>query len=90
MAFKVIAFESTPNPNALKVVLDRSPGPEPRSYRLPPDSTDDPLGSALMAIPGVHNILIHDGWIAVGKTPDATWPPIKAEIRRVLRDAAEP
>ncbi len=87
MSFKVVAFEPTPNPNALKVVLDRPPDVFPRSYRSADAAADDPLGSALMAIPGVHNILIHDGWIAVGKSADLPWPPIKSAIKRVLADA---
>lgn len=89
MAFKVLAFEATPNPNALKVVLDRSPGDAPRSYREADAAKGDALAEALFAIPGVSNVLIHDGWLTVGKTPEAQWKALRPRIERVLREAQD-
>jgi hypothetical protein len=89
MGYRVLEFAATPNPNALKCVLDGSPAPQsPRSYvGTGPDAAVDPLGAALMAVPGVRNVLIHDGWVSVGKTPEADWKPIKAAVKQVLGDA---
>jgi len=87
--YVVTEFVTTPNPNALKCVLDVSPAPGgPRSYTRAEDAAADPLGAALMAIPGVRNVLIHDGWISVGKTPDAEWKRVKADVKRVLGAAS--
>ncbi len=86
--YTVTEFVTTPNPNAVKCVLDRSPAPDgPRSYVRAEDASGDPLGAALMAIPGVRNVLIHDGWVSVGKAPDAEWKGVKAAVKRVLGSA---
>lgn len=87
----VKSFQPTPNPNALKCVLegrlDVAPSPKPRSYARPQDAADDPLARALLAIPGVTNVLIHPDWITINRAPDAEWAPIKAAVTRALRDA---
>ena len=85
MTFAILRIESTPNPNAVKCILDRRISEVPRSFLSPADAGDDPLIAALFAIPGVRNILTLDDWITVGKQPDAAWPPIQAQVRRVLK-----
>jgi len=87
MAYKVVSFEPTPNPNAVKCVLDRSPGPRPRSYFKAEQAAGDPIAEPLFALDGVTNVLVHDGWISVCKTADADWKRIKAGIERVLSGA---
>jgi len=84
MGYRVERFETTPNPNATKAVLDRAPPDTPRAYRSPPEHDSDPIASALFAIQGVTTLLIHDGWIAVGKSPDASWATIKRRVRAAL------
>ncbi|MFG0306131.1 MAG: NifU N-terminal domain-containing protein [Phycisphaerales bacterium JB040] len=84
MPYRILQFESTPNPNATKVLVEPSPATTPRSYRQPDAPADDPLARALFNIPGVTNLLIHDGWISVGKAPDADWKTLKAAIRQTL------
>lgn len=90
MAYRIIEFVATPNPNALKCVLDVSPAPNgPRSYvNKAPDAAADPLGAALMQIAGIRNILIHDGWISIGKDPAADWRSLKAAVKKVLSEAS--
>ncbi|NUQ68204.1 MAG: NifU N-terminal domain-containing protein [Phycisphaerales bacterium] len=88
MGYRVVEFQSTPNPNAIKCVLDRSPGDRPRSYRDPAAADGDPLARALFAIHGVTGLLIHDGWITVNKADKARWTPIRAGVERALRDIA--
>lgn len=88
MPYHVTKFLSTPNPNALKCELDRSPAPDrPRSYTQGDRVDADPLASSILAIPGVANLLIHDGWITVGKAKDASWSELKPRISRALGDA---
>jgi len=84
----VKSFQNTPNPNAVKCILDRKIADEPRSYLKAADAAADPLGSRLFAIDGVTNILIHSDWITIGKRPEAQWKPIKAALERVLHEGA--
>lgn len=86
MPYRVVEFRETPNPNALKCILDASPRPTPLSVRSAEQAQSDPIAKALFAIPGVNNLLIHDGWITVGKAQDAKWPAIKSAVERTLRD----
>jgi len=80
----VTEFISTPNPNAVKCLLDQSPTRVPRSYFSAVEAKGDTLGEALFAVPGVKNLLIHDGWITVSKDADADWKAIKAAVVKVL------
>lgn len=87
MGYRVTAFETTPNPNAIKCVLDRPPTEIPRSYFNAEAAGGDALAEALFAAGAVTSVLIHTGFITVNKSPDAAWPGLKREIERVLRDA---
>lgn len=87
MPYKVVRFQNTPNPNALKCILDRPVPAHPRSYFSAPEARGDALGSALFAIGGITNVLIGDGWVTVNKSPEALWDPIKSGVERVLGEA---
>lgn len=84
MPYKVVKFQDTPNPNAIKCVLDQSTGDMPRSYFNAQAAAADPLGALLFAIPGVTNVLINDGWVTVSKEPKKPWATLKGEIERVM------
>ena len=96
MPYAITEFIDTPNPNALKCVLDLSPAPSGamRSYaRARPDAappTTDPLGVALMAIPSLDSVLIHDGWITIVKRADAPWAGVKKAVAAALAAAPAP
>lgn len=82
-------FESTPNPNAVKCLLDHpSTGGQIRSYFNAEQAVSDPLAQRLFSIEGVTNLLITPDWITVNKAPDASWAPIKKAVRAVLTDAS--
>jgi hypothetical protein len=87
MPFRVTEYVTTPNPNAVKCVLDASPGSTPRSYFSAAQAAGDPLARALFEVPGVVNLLIHDGWITVSKSSDANWKTIKKGVESVLASA---
>lgn len=88
MSYRVVKFQETPNPNALKVILDR-PLPEPiRSFRHADDAKGDALGEALFALPGVTGVLLSGEWLTVNKSPAAAWGGIKTGVERVLGGAA--
>lgn len=86
---RITAFESTPNPNALKCAVSSgaaSPtAPSPlRSYRSAEEASADPLAAALFTIDGVTNILITPSWLTIGKRPDAEWKSLKPKIKRTI------
>ena len=87
MPRKVRTYQDTPNPQALKCILDGRIVDKPRSFFSAADAAADPLGSRLFAIPGVTNILIHPEWITVGKSPEVPWKSIKQGLERVLDEA---
>ena len=87
MSYRVKKFQDTPNPNALKCVLDRRAGDKARSFFPAADAAADPLGAALFSVTGVTNILINGDWITVSKRPEAQWREIKEGVERVLRAA---
>ncbi len=93
MSLQVVKFEPTPNPNAVKCLLD---GPMPgsagmlRSFRSAGEAAGDPLASALFAIEGVTTLLIAQRWITVNKDPGADFGPIKRQVRAVLAGAKVP
>jgi hypothetical protein len=86
---KVVSFESTPNPNAVKCLLDGRVSQGPRSYRDAGAAAGDPLARRLFEIDGVTNVLILGDWITVGKEPAVGWAEIKAGVRRVLAGMGE-
>lgn len=90
MPYSIREFQTTPNPNALKCILDKplSPAAEAiRSFRARHEAAGDPLGEALFAIPGVSSVLLSGDWLTVNKTSDALWPGIKKGVQDVLRKA---
>lgn len=78
---------ATPNPNALKFVVDRALGDARRSYSVAPDSAADPLAARLFAIRGVTGVLIQPTWVTVNKSPDSSWDTIRPLVLQVLGDA---
>lgn len=88
MSHRILEFQPTPNPNALKCILD-VPLPEPiRSFRRKDEAAADPLGAQLMAIPGVTTVLLSGGWMTVNKAPDAAWPAVKRAVQDVLKGSS--
>lgn len=88
---RVIGFESTPNPQAVKILLEGRLADQPRSYRAPPppDSTDA-LARSLYAIDGVRVVLIHHQFVTIGKASEAAWPAIKRKAKAAIQAHAEP
>lgn len=84
------SFSPTPNPNAIKCILDRpliADGDPPRSYRSADAAKDDPIAAPLFAIEPrgcVTGVLINDNWITVNKSPDADWKTLKPAIAKTL------
>ncbi|MEM1185990.1 MAG: NifU N-terminal domain-containing protein [Planctomycetota bacterium] len=89
MPYKITRFEETPNPNAIKCLVEPSPGPIPRSYfrAEQADPQEDPLAAALFALPGVASLLIHTEFITVNKADSTRWPDLKRAVEATLAQA---
>lgn len=84
MGFKVAEIHPTPNPNALKFVLDRSVADQPASFFDAEAAREHPLAARLFAVPGVASLLLLGDFITVNKRPDATWAPIRKAVEQAL------
>ena len=84
MPFSVVEVQPTPNPNALKFVLDGEISDQPTSFFNADAATSHPIANRLFAIPGVSSLLLLGDFVTVNKTAEARWPPIREEVRKVL------
>lgn len=77
-------FEATPNPNALKCVLDTPRTGPIVSAGKAEEAGGDALAVALLGIPGITRVLLHTAFVTVSKDPAADWAPIKRAVKKVL------
>lgn len=87
---RITEFQSTPNPNALKCVVEGTVPPattrpgRPRSYTTIETADQDSFAKALLEVEGVTNVLITDTWFTVSKDSAAEWKAIKTALERVV------
>lgn len=83
-----IRLEFTPNPNALKYVLDdqtlMSRGTASFADRKAAESS--PLARRLMAIPGVASCMIGSNFVSVTKTEEGDWEVLDLQTRDALKE----
>lgn len=84
MGFTVADIQPTPNPNALKFILDRPISQQPESFLEPAAAKDHPLASRLFAVGGVASLLLLGDFVTVNKTPESDWSAIKRGVRKAL------
>lgn len=84
MSFSVVEVQPTPNPNALKFVLDGQIAEQPTSFFDAESAAGHPIASRLFAIPGVSSLLLLGDFVTVNKSADANWPPIRERVKQVL------
>lgn len=86
MPFSVVEVQPTPNPNALKFLLDRQISDQPTSFFNAGAAADHPIANRLFAIPGVSSLLLLGDFVTVNKSADSSWPQIKERVRQVLAE----
>ena len=84
MPFTVREIQPTPNPNALKFVLDRPIASQPTSFLSADMAADHPIGSKLFSIAGVTSVLLLGDFATINKRPDVKWPPLTEAVKQVL------
>ena len=89
MGYRVIEIQPTPNPNALKFVLDRQVSQQPLSFFNAAAATDYPLAKRLFEIAGVSSLLLLGDFITINKSPGGDWDDIKDQARSALAGASD-
>lgn len=86
---KVMNFEPTPNPNAMKFNVDgRLIEGGSRSYDTPAAADGDPLATALFALGKVTTVFYMPGFVTVNKQADADWGSLAPAVARTIETAA--
>jgi len=82
-----INFQTTPNPNSIKINTNETIFKGPASTSLKSGAiTDHPLASALLSIEGIDNIFGINNFVTVTKTPDADWNRIRPQVEAVFKE----
>ncbi|HYO07989.1 MAG TPA: NifU N-terminal domain-containing protein [Tepidisphaeraceae bacterium] len=84
MGFRVVEIQPTPNPNALKFVLDRPVSEQPISFFNQAAAAGHPLATELFAIEGVSSLLLLGDFITINKSSEARWADITPKAKVVL------
>jgi NFU1 iron-sulfur cluster scaffold homolog, mitochondrial len=77
-------IQATPNPNAMKYVLDRTISANPASFFNKQQAKEHSLASRLFAIGGVSNVMLLGDFVTIGKEPQARWSDINGRVKQVL------
>ena len=85
-----ILVEGTPNPSAVKFVLDMDAlGPDSRSYFSAEEASDDALARRIFEVEGVRALFMVDDFITVTRAEDAAWDDIVEEVLCAIREELE-
>ena len=84
MSFTVAEIQPTPNPNALKFILDREIANQPASFFDPAAAQNHPVAARLFAVGGVSSLLFLGDFVTVNKTPESDWAAIKRSVKKAL------
>lgn len=84
MPFKVTVVQPTPNPNAVKLILDRVIADSPMSFLNAASGKQHPIASRLFAIDGVTALLLLGDFVTVTKAPEARWKDITRRVEQAL------
>ncbi len=80
--------EPTPNPNAVKFMLDRDISAGSESFLNPSAGESHALAKQLFAIEGVASLLFLGNFVTVNKTAAATWKSLTPKVKKLLATAS--
>jgi hypothetical protein len=89
MGFRVLEIQPTPNPNAMKFVLDRAVSQQPMSFFNAGAAADHPLAHRLFEIAGVSSLLLLGDFVTINKSSGARWDDIKRQAKDALTEAKD-
>ena len=85
MGFDVKEIQATPNPNAVKFVLDREISDRPVSFLQPEEGKNHPVASLLFSIKGVTSVLMLGDFVTINKRPEIAWKTITEKVEEILQ-----
>jgi NFU1 iron-sulfur cluster scaffold homolog, mitochondrial len=87
MPFRVVEIQPTPNPNAVKYVLDGRISEQPTSFFNAEAAKGHPIASQLFEVKGVTSLLLLGDFVTVNKSPNVKWADISKQVERILGEA---
>ena len=87
MPYAVTDIQPTPNPNALKFILDRRISDQTISFFTAGSGNDHPIASKLFAVPGVSSLLLLGDFVTVNKRPEVPWKGITSRVKDILKNS---
>ena len=80
-----IMVQSTPNPNALKFVLNRTVKTEGKmTYKNAEECHTNPLARQLFSVPHVVEVYFFDNYITITQNGDTDWDQLEEKIRATI------
>jgi Fe-S cluster biogenesis protein NfuA len=87
----VVDIEATPNPDALKFVVDRSlVDGGTRSYDTADAASNDPFAQSLFSLGGVKTVFYGDRFVTITKAPYLSWEDLTKPVVTVIQNSAGP
>jgi NFU1 iron-sulfur cluster scaffold homolog, mitochondrial len=88
---KVVDVELTPNPDALKFIVDgRLLESGARSFDTPAAAGGDPLAEAIFSSGAVRSVFYMDQFVTVTKSPGTDWKELQSPIAAAIESKAVP
>ena len=84
-----ISVSPTPNPNALKLTLNRVVSEQGRTFRAGAPA-EAPWAQTLLSIAGIVAVYGVNNFISINKQPDASWDAIVPQAEAALRQVFQP
>ena len=84
---KIVDIQPTPNPNAMKLLLDAPASVGTKSYFNAEMAKDDPLTAKLFAIEGVIGVMLLGTMATISKHRDAEWGTVLTGVKKVFAAA---
>ena len=85
----VTHMETTPNPNALKYVLNETILADGICQYSTVEEADDDMGRAIFAAPGVVSLFYRDNYITVTKNNEVDWIDIETLVKDEINNRVE-
>jgi len=85
-----LMIQSTPNPNALKYVLNIPVKTEGKvTYKNVDEAGNNPMARALFTVPNVKEVYFFDNYVTVTQDGNADWEAIEEQIKTIILEHAE-
>ncbi len=84
-----LMIQSTPNPNALKFVLNMPVKTEGKvTYKSAGQCEHNPMAKALFTVPYVAEVYFYDNYVTVTQNGDVDWDDIEDQIKNLIVEHA--